>query len=436
MPVAISPRLRRPLAELALRPHDAVGAQRFDRGGKAPTRVLQPGLFAIGQGAQHADIPRAAQLAAQLGGAEDCGAARDIGVGGTGESARGGAADAPGVKEVGAGKIEAPVVVRPAGAEVEDRRSLDEEGSLLGVEGLNVAQVHHCRVDLHLAEIGVDRGIQRHIAADAQLEVRAGARREAGAVIERIVGGMLEELGLAGDVGQDFQSSRRAHLLHAGEIGEARHESALLPWHHDEVGGFVPTGDLPHEVDAPGVALALLEPKLGVRNAHLNRPAEGVARHLGLPVAIPRIVVPVVVQEGAVVEAARRVHPEVVSGPAVMIGIEEHHEGIAGDSVVPPGQPRDDRIGVGVEQPRTNVQGRVVVLDPHFGHLGRCGTLLRLPLLEAGDDLRIGPARLMQCTIEDDRSGCPDGTHPRAAAGCRGQTLHRSELQERGAEHR
>src|SRR6185437_430239 len=112
-------------------------------------------ILAVGQGVERAKAP-AAGFSRQLG------CTQDMGAGGLGKEisrwqrALRRPADSPAIEEIGLAPVEAPEVVGPAEAEVEDVGPLDEEGTQLGVEGLDIAQVDHGRVHLDLAEVRVD----------------------------------------------------------------------------------------------------------------------------------------------------------------------------------------------------------------------------------------------------------------------------------------
>ena len=67
------------------------------------------GVLALGEGVQGAHVP-AAQLAGQLGGAQDVGGLGDLLVVVVGQLALRRAADAAAVEQVGAGPVEAPEV--------------------------------------------------------------------------------------------------------------------------------------------------------------------------------------------------------------------------------------------------------------------------------------------------------------------------------------
>ena len=83
--------------------------------------------------------------------------------------------DPPGVEEDRLGAVEAPEIVRAGAAEVaEDVRPLDEERALLLEERLERGQVDDRRIDFDLAEVGIDRAVERQVAADPVLEVDAG----------------------------------------------------------------------------------------------------------------------------------------------------------------------------------------------------------------------------------------------------------------------
>ncbi|TMQ69590.1 MAG: hypothetical protein E6K81_14635 [Candidatus Eisenbacteria bacterium] len=89
------------------------------------------------------------------------------------------------------------------------------------IEGvLDVAQVDHRRVHLDLAEIRVDGGVERELAADRGLEVGARLGHELAAAAERVAGRVLDELAARGRVGRDLDRPRRADARDADQIRE------------------------------------------------------------------------------------------------------------------------------------------------------------------------------------------------------------------------
>src|SRR5258708_18133280 len=69
--------------------------------------------------------------------------------------------------------------------------------------------------------------------------------------------------------------------------------------------------DIAPEVDPPDVLLLANEAQLRIGNPQLRRPTGRVARDLPLPHTVPAVVVPLIVEERAVVQRARSGHAEV-----------------------------------------------------------------------------------------------------------------------------
>ena len=61
-------------------------------------------------------------------------------------------------------------------------RPLDEEGALLGVEGLERREVEDGRVGFDLAEVGIHRRIERDVGCDAEFQIGASRHILAAAV--------------------------------------------------------------------------------------------------------------------------------------------------------------------------------------------------------------------------------------------------------------
>ncbi len=308
--------------------HPVVG-ERLDLGARARAADVELRPLARGERVERAEVPARAQLPGELGRAEDVRGERHVAVVGVGHLALRRAADAPAVEEQRLGPVEAPVVVRALVAEAEDARVLDEERALLLEERLDVREVHHRRVHLDLAEVGVRGGVERQLAPHAHAQVGAPARGVARAVVERVEDFVLEVLGLAGHVGQHLDRARGAQAVQTHQVGEARDEPALLLGRVDqEVRLVAPAREVAPEVDAPHLVGLAVVAELRERDPHLDGPAQRVAAGPALPHAVPGRVVPAVVEERAVVQHARRVHREVVAAPPVVERVEEHGEAV------------------------------------------------------------------------------------------------------------
>ena len=61
-----------------------------------------------------------------------------------------------------------------------------KNGPLLGEERLGGREVDLRRVGLDLAEVGIDRRVEREVRAKARLQIGAGARAEVAALVERV----------------------------------------------------------------------------------------------------------------------------------------------------------------------------------------------------------------------------------------------------------
>src|SRR5207247_10054208 len=133
--------------------------------------------------------------------------------------------------------------------------------------------------------------------------------------------------------------------LDSDQVREARNEPAPLLRLVDQVVLLVAPRDHALEVDAPHAILAPLGAELGEGNSHLQRPALRIDVRLGLPDTVPRIVIPAIVVERAVVMSAGGVHHEVIAGATVVIRIEGDAEAIRGDRHVAATWPREDRGG-------------------------------------------------------------------------------------------
>ncbi len=155
------------LAEILLDPpREVVGQRRHVLfAGLCPHGVPQSGLLASGDGAEQAEAETAGRLAGHFRGADD---GRGVGdLHGTAvrrrcESLRR-PADPPGVEHLPSRHVT-----------VEQPRAFDEERSLFWKVGLERGQVDVGRIGLHLAEVRVDRQVQREVGGQPVLQVEPG----------------------------------------------------------------------------------------------------------------------------------------------------------------------------------------------------------------------------------------------------------------------
>ena len=254
--------------------------------------------------------------------------------------------DTPAVKEARTGPVESPEIALAAEAELENGRTLDKKRPPLVEECLAVAQVHHGGIDFNLAEIGVDGGVEGQIRAQADFRVGAEPRVERRSVVERIAESVRCKCGAGRRVGHDLEPPRRLDALDPYQIRKARHEAPAIPRRVRDVVELVFARDVAPEIDPPHVLAALDEPQLGVGDPQLGGPPPRIPRHLTLPDAVPRVVVPVVVEERAVIERAGRIDPEVEAAALVVIGIDVDLEAVGIGALIAPCQARDDRVGM------------------------------------------------------------------------------------------
>ena len=370
-------------AELLQPPGDAVMAEGLDLGRRAGACEVDIGIFAGRGRADDPEVEVAADFSGHLGRAED---GRPIG---HVEKARGGGpslgapADAPAVKEVRVLPAEHAIDVRPAPAEIEDARAFDEEGPLLLVVGLFVADIDDGRVDLDLAEIRIDREVEGQVAAEAALEVEAAAHRGFASVAERVAGDGRAEHGPRQGERRNLEAAAGGDAREPGELGEVRDEPVLLLGHPGEMVLLVLALDHPLEIDAPDMDIPSLETELVEGDADLDRPAQVVDAGGALPDPVPGRVQIFIVEEGAVLDRTEGIDPEVVSAPAVVIGVEADVEPVGFDGLVAAAETADDLAGLGVGEPGGDIEIVAVEGDPDGRGLARGLSVLRIALGEA-----------------------------------------------------
>ena len=192
-----------------LRPQRPVVGGRLDL--RPPARVAgrQPGHHAVGDGVQRAEAPGGRQVAAQLRGGQDAGGGGDVLVVGVGHLGLRLPADAAAVEEQRVLPTIVPIVAGALLAELEHRRPIHEEGTLLLEERLDVGQVDGVGIDLDLAEIGVEGRVEAHAASQPGMQIRATIATQPRAVVERVERGVLQVFALGRQVGPDFEGPRR-----------------------------------------------------------------------------------------------------------------------------------------------------------------------------------------------------------------------------------
>ena len=173
---------RATVPEVLLEPEHPVVGERLDglRVFTPDTRGDRGGLFCRDR-VQGPDGPSIRGLPGELPRSEDRGLIVDFRVSaiGVGLTLRR-TTHSPGVEE----RLEGTVSVTHTDAEVEDARSLDEEGSSLREERLLGREVHLGGVGFHLPEVRIDGHVECEVRRNAVLEVQAdGAERGGRAVV-------------------------------------------------------------------------------------------------------------------------------------------------------------------------------------------------------------------------------------------------------------
>jgi hypothetical protein len=138
-----------------------------------------------------------------------------------------------------------------------------------------------------------------------------------------------------------------------------------------------------------------------------NRSCEYGMRISAVPHAVPGVVVPVVVEERAVIEGASRIDPEVEAAALVVIGVDVDLEAVGAGTLIAARQTRDDRVRMRVVEPGADVERRVVVRDVDDGALGRHRPLVGIPLRKPGEPLGSLPERFAQQTVDRDGLATP-----------------------------
>ena len=407
-----------PVAEFLQAAHGAVIGERLDLGLGAHAGHVDIGVLALGQGADRADGEALSDLAGHLGRAQDGRPIGHVRRAGPGIAALRRPADAAAVEEDRIGPAVGLVGVGAAPAEiVEDARALDEERPLLLVIGLLVADVDDRRIDLDLAEIGIDGQVQGQVALQSGLEVeaRVGSPFPAGA--ERIARHDRLDVRAARGEGRDLQPPAAVDIPDPDQVGEPGNHPALLLGPPGQPGRFVLALDDALEIDAPCVGVPVLESELVEGNAHLDRPAPVVDAGRAVPDPVPNRIGLLVVRKCPVGDRAGRVDREVVAAAAVQVGIDAEIDPVGLDRLVAPAEAGNDELGPRIGHSGGDVEGVFVEGDPDRRLFRFGGAVIGIGLAEAAAAGAL-PDRLVQDAVDLDRpAGWKGGERSARGAG-------------------
>ena len=207
--------------------------------------------------------------------------------------------------------------------EAEDARAFDEERTPLRKERFKGAEIDDRRVGFHLPEVGVDRRGQRQRRRDRVLHVEADRRARVHALDERVaVLGLGRQI--ADRVRKELEPPRRARELEAVQLAELRDDAVGAL--RDERPGrrLVVACNLSRERQAEDRFRRGWKTQLRERNAELRAPPVGPARDDHVPDRVPSLILVAVVEVVLVLLHSRRIHRELVRGPLVVIGVDQH----------------------------------------------------------------------------------------------------------------
>ncbi len=297
----------------------------------------------------------------------------------------------------------------------EEVHALQEEGPLLGEEGLHRAQVQHGLVYLDLAEIRPDGEIHLGVGVQAPVGIQAGPVVPAPIVIA------ARRLELPGgpQVGRVLPARPGGQPREAAQVRKPADEAAVSPGHHQPAAGLAHHPLIgPAEVDAPGLGPgALLEAQEREGDLQLRRPAAGVHGHGALPHAVPAGIEGAVVVDDLVLLHPGGVHLEDEGGAPVVAGVDGHPEPVAG-AVLVAAMDAAHHMGpaalqpAAVEHPGSHIEVPGVVEDPHLRALaGRPSTLG--PLLgEPRGEGRPAPCGVVEAAVQPEGGLDPHGLKP------------------------
>ena len=295
-------------------------------------------------------------------------------------------------------------------------------------------------VHLHLREVGVVGGVERHARADAVLQIDPDVAGPGG----------LRRLGAVGRVperiGHELQVALRRH---AESLELARQREAVqgvLPRQRRPVGLLVAEADVALEVHPPGLHVGRWIAQRAERDRNLRRPADvgdagghlphavpvhvqpaarpallpAVARTPAPAAAEPAAALPLVGQLPVVLDPGR-VGPEDETVQAVVVGVEDDPEAVGlGQIGVAPAVGRDDRRRVVRVADDAEEQRVLGMDDAHLGPLRGGLPIERTVLHEAGRHPGVLVGRVGQHVAVDQRR-FPDAQRQGDRGPCRGQ---------------
>src|SRR5690606_32217284 len=238
------------IAHVAARTPDEVVRHRLHGHGRVTVRGAVLRLLARRYRLHHADRPAARGSPRQLRSAQDCRSGGNIRF----RRCR---------RELRLPPDAACVEERAgiAAAEAEDVTALDEERTLLLEERLIHAEVDHGGIDLDLAEVRVDRRIERHIARHAVAGVES-ARNGVLGVRPEGVRARIDVLAARHDVGKQLEAVARRYALHADQVAIGGDVLALRLGYEGGDRVLASTADDTLELDAPELSLRTVEAQL------------------------------------------------------------------------------------------------------------------------------------------------------------------------------
>ena len=187
---------------------------------------IDDAVDALGDGVEHADREAVGEATGELGRRGDRRRRRAGRVAVVVGELRA-AADAARVEQPRAAAVDVAAV----GVELEDPRALEEERPALAVEGLERGQIELRRIGFHLAEVGVDRRVERQVRREPDLEIGADGgltrmivARQA-AVARRAV---VARAVLHHDVRRELDATWRRQPADATQRSRLRHVAVLL----------------------------------------------------------------------------------------------------------------------------------------------------------------------------------------------------------------
>src|SRR6266550_1536826 len=204
----------------------------------------------------------------------------------------------------------------------------------------------------------------------------------------------------------------RSYVPQTHQMAEARGVSGLGFPLERPLAALVLAEHPAEEVYAPHLVARLGEPQLRERDPHLNDPAQRIDRRRDVPHGVPRpIPDEEVVAANVVLLHPGGIYGELKRRAVVVVAVKVHVKHVALRIVVTAAETARNLGGLGVVQPRAQVDRGVVVHDHHRRRFDGRRPFLGIGLREAADAPGLLPRGVVEPAVEHGWALDPDSRH-------------------------